>query len=372
MPAAAPVAAKPHVSGPAASAPSLVEKHNVTSEPVNGSPSRTSQELEAIHATNGVAVKPSPSTAAVVDGKRKSPAPAATVKLENDAALLQLFAAKNVQDGEEQKPTNKKRMIIAGVSAGSIALLAILSITLLHHGSNPAAKPSVQPVPAATDPQPDPSAPNQQSPASASNAPAAQNQPLATTEKQPATGQPGSQVAGAKPAQASTKTQTPTSLQAKNMNDQLAAQTRIPQGNAEQEAENAPPSVGFGAAGADGLGGTNPDVSPFDGHGQPAVKVVPAKTLVISSGVAAGMLVVKTLPIYPAIAESARVSGTVELHATIAKSGSIKDLHIVSGPAMLQQAAFNAVRMWRYKPYMLNNAPTEVETTIRVVFSPVK
>jgi len=267
-------------------------------------------------------------------------------------------------------------MIIAGVGGGSIALLAILSITLFHHGSNPAPKPAIQPVTAATDPQPETSTSDPQSsdPQSAnpSNAPVAQNQPAATTEKQQAaSSKPGSQVAGAKPAQPAAKTQAPTETQAKNMNDQLAAPTRIPQSNAEQVAENAPPA-GFGAAGADGLGGTNADASPFDGHGQPAVKVVPAKTIVISSGVAAGMLMVKTLPVYPAIAKSARVSGTVELHATISKNGSIKDLHVVSGSPMLQQAAVDAVRTWRYKPYMLNDAPTEVETTIRVVFSPIK
>lgn len=379
--AGAAAADKPHVSGPVTFAPSLAEQQDLTSVPVDGSLTRASQGLETTQATNEIAVKPNPSTAAVVDGKRKSPEPAATEKRGKDSPLLQLFAAKTAEAEEDQKPAKKKQLIIAGVGAGSIALLAVLSITLLHHGSNPAAKPAVQPVAAATDPQADSSTPNQQSsdpqssaPQSAnpSSAPVTQNQPVATTEKQPAAnGQPGSQVPGAKPAQAPTKTQAPTKMQAKDMDDQLSAPTRIPQGNAEQVAENAPPA-GFGAAGADGLGGTNADASPFDGHGQPAVKVVPAKTIVISSGVAAGMLIEKTLPTYPAIAKSARVSGTVELHATIAKSGSIKDLHVVSGSPMLQQAAVDAVRTWRYKPYMLNNAPTEVETTIRVVFSPIK
>jgi protein TonB len=81
------------------------------------------------------------------------------------------------------------------------------------------------------------------------------------------------------------------------------------------------------------------------------------------------MLIQKTPPIYPPIARAARVSGTVELHATISKNGTIKDLHVVSGPAMLQQAAVDAVRNWRYKPYKLNNEPVEVETTIRLVFA---
>ncbi|MEI9967898.1 MAG: energy transducer TonB [Terracidiphilus sp.] len=57
------------------------------------------------------------------------------------------------------------------------------------------------------------------------------------------------------------------------------------------------------------------------------------------------------------------------LHATISKNGTLKDLHVVSGPPMLQQAAVDAVRNWRYRPYMLNNEPIEVETSVNVVFS---
>jgi protein TonB len=58
----------------------------------------------------------------------------------------------------------------------------------------------------------------------------------------------------------------------------------------------------------------------------------------------------------------------VILRATISKNGSIADLKVVSGPAMLQQAAFNAVQQWHYKPYVVDNQPTDVETTITVSF----
>lgn len=81
------------------------------------------------------------------------------------------------------------------------------------------------------------------------------------------------------------------------------------------------------------------------------------------------MLIQKTPPVYPAIAKSARVAGTVELHAIIAKNGTIKNLQVVSGPEMLRQAAVDAVRTWRYRPYKLDNEPAEVETTINVVFT---
>jgi periplasmic protein TonB len=110
----------------------------------------------------------------------------------------------------------------------------------------------------------------------------------------------------------------------------------------------------------------------FDGFptGPPVVKrAEPGKSLSISSGVMAGNLLEKTLPEYPAIARAARIQGVVVLQATISTTGGIKDLRVVSGPPMLQQAAIDAVRSWHYKPYLLNETPVEVETTINVVFN---
>jgi len=152
------------------------------------------------------------------------------------------------------------------------------------------------------------------------------------------------------------------------MDDQLSTPTVIPQGAEKQDAENAPPPVSFGAAGADGLGGASPSESVLGGHAAPA-KVVPSRPFAISSGIATGMLIRQTQPVFPAIAKAARVSGTVVLHATISKNGTIKDLQVVSGSPMLQQAAIDAVRTWRYKPYKLSNEPIEVETNINVVFA---
>jgi protein TonB len=83
----------------------------------------------------------------------------------------------------------------------------------------------------------------------------------------------------------------------------------------------------------------------------------------------AGNLLAKTLPQYPAIARAARIQGIVVLQATISRSGTIENLRVISGPTMLQQAAMDAVRSWRYKPYLLNGEPVEVETTINVVFN---
>ena len=57
------------------------------------------------------------------------------------------------------------------------------------------------------------------------------------------------------------------------------------------------------------------------------------------------------------------------LDAIIGKDGTIRDLNVVSGPDMLQQAAIDAVQSWRYRPYMLNGEPVEVRTKINVIFT---
>lgn len=88
----------------------------------------------------------------------------------------------------------------------------------------------------------------------------------------------------------------------------------------------------------------------------------------ISPDVATGMLVAKTQPVYPPIAKAARVAGTVVLRGTITRAGTLENLMVVSGHPFLQQAAVDAVKQWRYRPYLLEGRPVEVETTINVVF----
>jgi periplasmic protein TonB len=101
----------------------------------------------------------------------------------------------------------------------------------------------------------------------------------------------------------------------------------------------------------------------------PQVRVSPARKPVISSGVMEGRRVSGAEPQYPAIARAARVQGTVVLNATISKAGTIENLRVMTGPAMLVPAAEEAVRTWRYRPYSLNGEPVEVETTVRVIFN---
>ena len=69
------------------------------------------------------------------------------------------------------------------------------------------------------------------------------------------------------------------------------------------------------------------------------------------------------------MARTARIQGPVVLQAVISKQGTIENLKVVTGHPLLTPAAIDAVRQWRYRPYILNNDPVEVETQITVNFS---
>lgn len=100
-----------------------------------------------------------------------------------------------------------------------------------------------------------------------------------------------------------------------------------------------------------------------------AAPAVPKSTRVrLSSGVSAGLLLAPIRPVYPAIARAAHVEGTVVIEAVISRTGRIEAAQVTSGPAMLRSAALTAVREARYRPFLLNGEPTEVQTTITVVF----
>ena len=81
-----------------------------------------------------------------------------------------------------------------------------------------------------------------------------------------------------------------------------------------------------------------------------------------------GYLMRRVQPDYPFLARQARVQGPVEMAAVISKQGAIENLQVLSGNPMLIPAALNAVKQWRYRPYVLNGDPIEVDTRITVTF----
>jgi protein TonB len=158
------------------------------------------------------------------------------------------------------------------------------------------------------------------------------------------------------------------------MNNQLVAPTKIPKEIKKVTDDAPPPQAMAGVAGMDGSGGGAGGVMGgiLGGIGTgpaPVVKAAAPKKINVSAGVIAGNKLGGMTPQYPAIAKAARIQGTVVLQATISKAGTIENLHVLSGPPMLQQSAMEAVKTWRYRPYLLNGEPVEVETQVNVIFT---
>jgi protein TonB len=117
-----------------------------------------------------------------------------------------------------------------------------------------------------------------------------------------------------------------------------------------------------------GVGGGGPSIPWL-----PPVRYDPVKfERVKRSHLDEALLINKVEPIYPKFALMAGIRGEVRLHAIIAKDGTIQSISVVSGHPLLASAALEAVRQWRYRPYLLNKEAVEVETFITVNFKGVR
>jgi len=95
----------------------------------------------------------------------------------------------------------------------------------------------------------------------------------------------------------------------------------------------------------------------------------PPQRVHVSQEVSMSLLVDKVVPVYPPVAQQARVQGAVVLEANISKDGTVEALKAISGHPLLVPAAIEAVKQWRYKPYVVNGEPLAVNTQITVNFT---
>jgi TonB family protein len=91
-------------------------------------------------------------------------------------------------------------------------------------------------------------------------------------------------------------------------------------------------------------------------------------TLRVSQGVSQGLLIKRVQPKYPATAVAAHAGGSVEIEATINKEGNVVNPKVLKGNPVLAQAALEAIRQWRYKPYYLDGQPVEIQTQVTINF----
>ncbi|MGD1023248.1 MAG: energy transducer TonB [Candidatus Sulfotelmatobacter sp.] len=147
--------------------------------------------------------------------------------------------------------------------------------------------------------------------------------------------------------------------------------------NMHPASDDGPPGVQTAGPGLNVPGG----IGSGDPHGLPGLfesgtrPVLPTPPPVMvthplrRSHISEGDLIHKVQPAYPALARSSRIQGVVVLEAMISKQGTIENLRLLAGHPMLAPAAIDAVRQWRYRPYILNGEPVEVETQITVNFA---
>jgi protein TonB len=165
-------------------------------------------------------------------------------------------------------------------------------------------------------------------------------------------------------------------VQSDILDGRLRAPGRIPQKIAMIKEDEAPPAM-FSGGGVIGgvpggeLGGVIGGIISSVPHIAMPPKLSPpepARRIRISQGVSEGQKIYSPDPIYPKIARDARVQGVVILRAIISKTGQIQNLEVVSGHPMLVPAAIQAVKQWRYRPFLLTGEPVEVETGVTVTF----
>lgn len=164
-------------------------------------------------------------------------------------------------------------------------------------------------------------------------------------------------------------------IQSDLVNGQLRTPTKIPEKVQMIKEDEAPPQMASGGVvgGVPGgipggqMGGVIGGIISSTPVAVP--KVATPQRVRVSQGVTQGLLIRKVQPAYPPLARQARIQGNVVLAAEISKDGTIQNLHLISGHPMLAPAAIEAVKQWRYKPYILNGEPVEVETQVTVIFS---
>ncbi len=163
-------------------------------------------------------------------------------------------------------------------------------------------------------------------------------------------------------------------IQTDIINGQLRTPTKIPKKVEMIKEEEAPPPVMASAGVVGGVPGGVPGGQMGGVIGgiissTPMPKVAAPQRVRVSQGVTSGLLVHRVQPNYPPLARQARIQGSVVLQAEISKDGAIENLRLMSGHPMLAPSAIEAVRQWRYRPYILNGEPVAVETQITVNFT---
>jgi protein TonB len=273
------------------------------------------------------------------------------------------------------KPGPAKKIILgiaaaALVAAGLYAGWTYYQDHMTRPVSNPAPARVVTPTaPKPSSAQPAPAAPSTATPTSQPSA-----QPAATTPAPPksavrddseSTPDEDGSPASTKP---SASASSPASKAASATKPAPAPAPLVVKGGAAPETNAAPaapdaPAPSLIGIAAPGSSGPLPNLGGSDTASKPVLQ-----RLNVSQGVSQGLLIKRVDPVYPTNALHLRIEGEVELLATISKNGDISQVQVLSGDKQLTGAAADAVKRWKYKPYLLNGEPVEIQTQVTMRF----
>ena len=267
--------------------------------------------------------------------------------------------------GEEESSGGRKKFVI-GIAAAAVVALGIYFGVSHFRGSSSesagvdtASVPASAPQSAASTPKPtaQPEKPSATSiPSSQSNAPEAANKIQSIIDETAGDRHSTREIASKSlPESAEDSAPEPKPLVVK-----AGKFSTHPKATAETSAP-APSMIGLATPGA-----TAPPAGLVP-TATPSLRPM-LSTVNVSQGVSTGLLIKKVAPSYPANALRMRIEGNVELQATISKGGDITHIKVVSGNSQLTKAATDAVKQWKYKPYLLNGEPVEIQTQVTVKF----
>jgi periplasmic protein TonB len=307
-----------------------------------------------------------PAAAPEVVAPPEKPAETAPSASSSYAGSAPSFTFGGANAPEESSGANKK--VLIGVAA------AVLAAGVLYFGWTKFQDRSNQPVSTVSQTSPAP-VPAPQIPKPSAKADSAipstpvpsASLPSSQPEAAPAKNQPASDTATTSDEPASAPTSTKSSSSISSAASKPAplvlkgGTTPVLQVKSSAPDAPAPSMIGIATAGA---GAPPPDLGSTQGSARTPV----LQTLNVSQGVSQGLLTKKIQPVYPRNALAMHLEGSVELQATISKSGDISRVKVLSGDGQLAKAASDAVKQWKYKPYLLNGEPVEIQTQVTINF----
>jgi len=277
---------------------------------------------------------------------------------------------------EEHESGGGSKKILIGVAA-AVLIAACAYFGWSHFkGNGSSTQPVATSAPVAA-PAPSKPASAQPAPATTSASTSTASQPditLGASATPSENEAPSPKNANSRPSAGSTKSANAAPAPSKSIVEEKPAETEEPEapalvvkGGKVPAAQSTPPPAPD--APAPSLIGMGTPTASLPNLGESDSKVQPKlQTLSVSQGVSQGLLFKKVAPSYPQSALRMHIEGAVDLVATISKDGNITQIKVVSGDPQLVRAATDAVKQWKYKPYLLNGEPVEIQTQVTVNF----